>query len=115
MAEKKNEDTAIKGSSDPKIDAIKQLIFGENMAEYDQRFDEAIKELEIAKSDIETKRKELEDKMNSALIVMENEFKSKMEKMEDMFSKQVANLEDKKTNRKALGKMLQNIGEKLQA
>lgn len=115
MSDKESKNTAIESASDPKIDAIKQLIFGDNMAEYDKRFDGVIRELEKAKIDGDDKRAELDRRISEDLVTMKKDFEAKMEKMNDMFVSQIAKLEDKKADRKALGKMLQNIGEKLQA
>lgn len=111
----KKEETTTTVNNDPKIDAIKQLIFGENMTEYDQRFDETLKSLEDAKAEIEEKRKEMDAKIQDTLNSMNKEFEKKMTTMETLFLNHIERLDDKKTDRKALGKMLQNISEKLQA
>ncbi|MGB0887223.1 MAG: hypothetical protein ACPGSL_03795 [Vicingaceae bacterium] len=111
----KKEETTTAVNNDPKIDAIKQLIFGENMTEYDQRFDETLKSLEEAKAEIEEKRKEMDTKIQDTLNAMNTEFEKKMNAMETLFLNHVERLDNKKTDRKALGKMLQNISEKLQA
>ena len=115
MAKEQEQNKATVNVNDPKIDAIKQLIFGENMTEYDQRFEETLNSLEHAKVEIEEKRKEMDDKIHETLDLMNKEFEKKMKDMEVVFQNHLDKLEDKKADRKALGKMLQNISEKLQA
>ena len=115
MPKEQEQNKVVQNANDPKIDAIKQLIFGENMTEYDQRFEEALNSLEDAKVEIEAKRKEMDEKIHTTLDSMNEEFEKKMKAMEAVFQNHLDKLEDKKADRKALGKMLQNISEKLQA
>ena len=96
---------------DPKLLAIKQLIFGENMVEYDQRFNDTMEYLEKVK-------KELQDAIAAVESQLDQTAKNLRKEAEDQnnaLMNEIAKLEDKKADRKALGKMLQNIGEKLQA
>ena len=108
---KTNESAPMTG--DPKIDAIKQLIFGDNMIEYDQEFD-TIKEL-IAKTKTEIESNLAEQNKNLTSDI--NSLKAALEKsiaaLEKSTTKEMARLNDAKANRKALGKMLLNIGDKL--
>ena len=54
MTKKNLENNAEVTNTDSKIDAIKQLIFGDNIAEYSQEF-------ETLKNDLEKRRQELSD------------------------------------------------------
>ena len=113
MAEDKTNNNKGQEAVDPKIDAIKQLIFGDNMVEYDKRFDTLMDQIEKTKAAIEKKM----DAQNQSLKNDLNELKTALEKSIDSLdkstSKEMARLDDAKANRKALGKMLQNIGDKL--
>lgn len=119
MAEEKTEpieeQKPAQSSGDPKVDAIKELIFGENMTEYNKRFADTLGKLEQVKTDLETKRKALAQTIHNELADTKKEIESRMTAIESTIAKEVARLEDKKTDRKAIGKMLQNIAEKLQA
>lgn len=111
----KVKDKIVENENDKKMDAIKQLIFGENMVEYDQRFNELMEKLENTHQLLEEKIKLLDDTLNSTIDDLNSEFESKRLKLEDDFNIAFDKLDRKKTDRKALGKMLQTIGEKLQA
>ena len=78
------------------------------------QFKNALEELERAKNESEEKRKQLDLKIQEQLVSMKEEMNSKITDMENMFLNKIERLEDNKADRKSLGKMLQNIGEKLQ-
>lgn len=111
MEEKKGNN----GMQDPKLDAIKQIIFGENMVEYDQKFTDVLNQLNEAKQQLESQIKDTEAEINKVIAAFKKDFENRSSKIESTLEKEITRLDDKKTDRKALGKMLQNIGEKLQA
>ncbi len=114
MSEKETENI-VENENDRKVDAIKQLIFGENMVEYDQRFQKMMDKLEDTHRILEEKIEQLDHTVNATITDLNSEFESKRLKLEDEFHTAVDKLNDKKTDRKALGKMLQAIATKLQA
>tara|TARA_B100000965_G_scaffold389281_1_gene394768 strand:+ start:393 stop:740 length:348 start_codon:yes stop_codon:yes gene_type:complete len=107
--------TDVNHQNQEKMDAIKQLIFGDNMVEYDQRFKEVFDRIEKTQAELEDKLNSLDGQVKSTIEQLNKEFQLKSENLENQFLKAIEKLEDKKTDRKNLGKMLQNIGEKLQA
>lgn len=113
MADQKNTSSETT-TNDQKMDAIKQLIFGENMVEYDQRFEEVVSRIEATQASLEMKLQNLELNMNSVIDDLNSEFENKRLKLEDHFNILYDKLDNNKTDRKALGKMLANIGNKLQ-
>lgn len=109
--EQQNENSAEASS---KIDAIKQLIFGENMQAYDSEF-------EAVKIDILNKKQELEsliDEIRNELLQnidnLSTDINIRISDLENSIN-DIAdkNLEDKKLDRKLLGKLLMNLGEKI--
>ncbi|MBL4709037.1 MAG: hypothetical protein JKY48_11440 [Flavobacteriales bacterium] len=112
---KKEQDTVVENVNDTKMDAIKQLIFGENMVEYDQRFQKMMEKLEDTHRLLEEKIEQLDHTLNATIVDLNSEFESKRLKLEDDFNIAFDKLDNKKTDRKALGKMLETIGTKLQA
>ena len=125
MSENEVQEAIKTPDNEAKMDAIKQLIFGENMVEYDHKFNSLMNKLEKTQQLLEDKIAEVDSTLNATVSNLENalnstiddlnsEFESKSAKMEDRFNIAFDRMEDKKTDRKALGKMLQTIGEKLQ-
>ncbi|MFP4845436.1 fructose 1,6-bisphosphatase [Winogradskyella sp. PE311] len=96
-----------------KIDAIKELIFGENIQAYDSEF-------ETLKADINAKKKELEhliDDVKSELLQkidsLGTDLNIRITEVEDSLNEKVENLEETKVNRKLLGDLFIKLGEKI--
>ena len=96
-----------------KIDAIKQLIFGENMQAYDSEF-------ETLKKDILTKKKELEvlmDEVKSELLQnidnLSTDINIRITELENNLEDKVDDLNEKKVDRKLLGELFTKLGEKI--
>jgi len=101
--------------SDPtsKIDAIKQLIFGENIQEYDSEF-------EAVKQDILSKKKQLEaliDDVKSELLQnidnLSTDVNIRITEIEGSLNEKSEALDEKKVDRKQLGDLLVKLGEKI--
>lgn len=104
-----------KVSDDPssKIEAIKNLIFGENIAAYNSEF-------EKVKKDISSKKKELEDfiedtrkELNQAIDNLSTDINIRITELEDNLADKVDMLDTKKVDKKTLGDLLINLGEKI--
>lgn len=96
-----------------KINAIKDLIFGENIQEYNHEF-------ENIKADILKKKKELEafveDTKTELLKSIDNlstDVNIRITELEDKTVENIENLEDKKVDRQVLGDLLIKLGEKI--
>ncbi len=96
-----------------KIDAIKNLIFGDNIQEYDTEF-------QAVKKDILNKKKELESiiddtrsELMQAIDNLSTDLNIRITEVEDAFNKKADALDDKKLDRKQFGKLLMNLGEKI--
>lgn len=90
-----------------KMDAIKDIIFGEENAalrqslhELDQKYEKRLSQLDDRFSDL---IKELDMTLNNKLDNVEMDLKSEIDR-----------LDDQKTDRHTLGKMLETIGKSLQ-
>ena len=99
--------------SSSKLDAIKQLIFGENIQAYDSEF-------ETVKTDILSKKHELEnlidDTRKELLQNIDNlstDINIRITDLENSFNDKADRLDEKKLDRKLLGKLLMNLGEKI--
>ena len=102
-------------ANDPtsKIDAIKQLIFGENIQEYNHEF-------EAVKLDILNKKKELEnlvDDVKAELLQnidnLSTDINIRITELENTFEDKADALDEKKLDRKILGDLLIKLGEKI--
>ncbi len=98
-----------------KIDAIKQLIFGENMAEYSQEF-------ETLKKELEQRRKELSDfiddsrkELMGAIDNLGTDLNIRISDLEDSLNEKAETLENKKVDRVQLGDLLMKMGEKIKS
>jgi len=101
--------------SDPstKIEAIKNLIFGENIQEYNSEFDNI-------KHDIIEKKKALEnfiEEVRSELIQnidnLSTDLNIRITELESNIENKLDDLNEKKVDRRELGQLLINLGEKI--
>lgn len=102
-------------SSASKIDIIKNLIFGETIQTYD-------KEFEVLKNDILEKKKILEDlveeirtDLNTTLDSVSTDVNIRITELEKNLSDKIEDIETDKVNKKILGKLLIDLGEKIAA
>ena len=100
---------------DSRIAAVRDLIFGENIQQYEVNFDEVYEK--IAKLQQETEKKfealasDLEKKASSLQQVSE----SSITKLKEDLAAKIAHLDEAKADRKKLGKALEKIAQMLQA
>ncbi|WP_027419761.1 hypothetical protein [Crocinitomix catalasitica] len=93
-----------------KIQAVKELIFGQEIQNYDTEF----KEINARSLKNEEKSKNDYIALNNAISNLEKSVSARIDRLEADLNKKLALLDDKKTDRAKLGKMLIQIGEKLQ-
>lgn len=114
MAEEK-ENAKPEKSHDHKLDAIKEIIFGDQIKEYELEFRKL-------KEGIENQRKELEDELvqlkkeaNLQLENMKIDFNKALEEFKDEAFEELKSLDNSKTDKHVLGGLLEEIGKKLKA
>lgn len=96
-----------------KIEAIKNLIFGENIAEYNTEF-------EAIKADINKKKAAIEDlidstraELNKAIDNLGTDLNIRITELEDSVENKLDNLDENKVDRKLLGDLLIKLGHKI--
>ncbi len=108
-----NTTTAPAKNESSKIDAIKQLIFGEQIQTYNSEFDAVKKDILNKKNQlndlIETVKLELLQNIDSVAI----DVNIRITELEDKLEDKIETLEDKKVDRKMLGELLTKLGEKI--
>ena len=100
-------------SSVSKIDVIKNLIFGDTIQAYDAEFEEL-------KKDILQKKKVLDDLMEEVRIDLNNTIDSvstdvniRITELEKNIDNKIEDLGEASVNKKLLGKLLVELGEKI--
>ena len=100
-------------SNSSKIDAIKELIFGENIQAYNQEF-------EALKADILSKKAELQDLIGSVesellqnIDTLSTDINIRVTDLENSINDKLSKMENKKADRKLLSNLFIKLGEKL--
>lgn len=102
---------AIDNSS--KIEAIKNLIFGENIQEYNSEFQSVKEDILNKKQELEHLIDETRSELMQAIDNLSTDLNIRITEVEDAFNKRADSLDDKKLDRKQFGKLLVNLGEKI--
>ncbi len=110
---KKNVDLNSTTDSASKIEVIKNLIFGENIAEYNSEF-------ETLKKEIDTKRKELKDyiddtrqELMASIDNLSTDINIRITDLENALEDKADKLDEQKVDKKLLGDLLISLGEKI--
>ncbi|TYA86747.1 fructose 1,6-bisphosphatase [Seonamhaeicola marinus] len=113
MSEANKQNKQVKENSNSKIETIKNLIFGENIVEYDNEF-------EAIKNDILEKKVALENLISTTEIelkrVIDNlstDLNIRLTGLSDSIENKIEDLNRKKVNRKDLGDLLIKLGSKI--
>ncbi|MCJ8292390.1 MAG: hypothetical protein HRT58_20775 [Crocinitomicaceae bacterium] len=94
-----------------KIQAVKELIFGPDI----QTFEDQFKALNERLDDLQNQLIDESNERESSVHDLEKKTDNNLSKLEDQVQKELDRLKDKKTDRAVLGKLLIQIGEKLQS
>ncbi len=99
--------------SSSKIEAIKNLIFGENIVQYNSEFDQIRKEIDIKKSKLEDYIDEVRNELMQSIDSLSTDVNIRITDLEDNLQAKTDALTENKVDRKELGKLLINLGEKI--
>ena len=101
------------GTEVSKIEAIKDILFGENIQTYDEEF-------EVVKKDILAKKKELENlitdirtELDTAIDNLSTDLNIRITELDDKLQHKAELLEDKKVDRRMLSELFIKLGNKL--
>lgn len=101
-------------NTDDRIAAVRELIFGDNIKQYNSEFDELSNKIKIleekSSKDIASVVEQLEHKISD----LENLLDHKFQELSDDLDKKIADLDEEKADRKKLGKALEKIALMLQ-
>ncbi len=97
---------------------IRDILMGQQMAEYNKKFDEVEGKMGEMNSDISGKIKAMEKDMDSRLKSIEKDMNARFDKLENLLRTHVDDLNGKlsrtsKSDKENLGRMLQEMGKRL--
>ncbi len=100
-------------SSASKIDVIKNLIFGETIQAYDTEFEGLKKDILEKKKELEGLIEEIRSDLNTTLDNVSTDVNIRITELEKNLSDKIDDIETDKVNKKMLGKLLVDLGEKI--
>ena len=106
-------DNTEKLDSSSKIEAIKNLIFGENIEQYNSEFDTLKKDLEKKKKVLEDYIDEVRNELMQSIDSLSTDVNIRITDLEDALNAKTESLTEQKIDRKELGKLLIDLGEKI--
>ncbi len=114
MAQKNSDkDKKVNMDSSSKIEAIKNLIFGENIEQYDSEFDTLKKDLDTKKKALEAYIDEVREELMQSIDSLSTDVNIRITDLEDSLNARAEALSEEKLDRKELGKLLISLGEKI--
>lgn len=105
------------GMPDPldKLGMIRDIIFGQNMEEYNRQFDELKKMVDEKKAELDHYIKDVKGDLQEKIQELDRLMKDQVHNLEDSFAAKAKRLEEDKMNRATLGELLIDIGNKIKA
>jgi len=96
-----------------KIDLIKNIIFGENIQAYDSEFEALKKDILDKKKVLEELIEEVRADLNTALDSVATDVNIRITELEEKLDDRVEQLDEEKLDKKLLGNLLVELGEKV--
>ncbi|GEQ85080.1 hypothetical protein ULMS_05880 [Patiriisocius marinistellae] len=116
MSKKNNpEESTNPIDSASKIEAIKNLIFGENIQQYNSEFDSVKKEIDKQKATLEEYIDQVRGELMQSIDSLSTDVNIRITDLEDAMNDKTEDLMEKKVDRRELSKMLIALGEKIGA
>lgn len=111
----KQTEPEISQDSSSKIEAIKNLIFGENIQQYNSEFETLKKEIEKQKNALESYIDEVRGELMQSIDSLSTDVNIRITDLEDSLNEKTETLTEQKVDRRELSKMLISLGEKIGA
>lgn len=100
---------------DSRIAAVRDLIFGENIQQYDSEFADVYDKIKKLQEEHQKDLAEAVHNIENKLADLESLVDHKFQDLNDDLEKKLADLDDEKADRRKLGKALEKIAQMLQA
>lgn len=99
---------------DSRIAAVRDLIFGENIQQYNSEFEDVFNRIKALQSKTESNLGDAVANLENKLADLESLMDHKFQDLNDDLDKKLADLDDEKADRRKLGKALEKIAQMLQ-
>ncbi|WP_435416188.1 hypothetical protein [Polaribacter aestuariivivens] len=99
---------------DSRIAAVRDLIFGENIQQYNTEFADVYDKIKALQNETRTNLSEAVSNLENKLADLESLMDHKFQDLNDDLDKRLADLDDEKADRRKLGKALEKIALMLQ-
>lgn len=99
---------------DSRIAAVRDLIFGENIQQYNSEFDDVYSKIESLKEENQKNLAASVTNLENKLADLESLMEHKIQDLNDDFEKRVADLDEERIDRRKIGKALEKIALMLQ-
>jgi len=100
-------------STTSKIETIRNLIFGDTIESYDSEFESVKKDILNKKKTLEKLIEQVKDDLNIAVDNISTDVNIRITELEKNLDTRIENLEHDAVDKKALGKLLIQMGEKI--
>jgi archaellum component FlaC len=98
-----------------KIEAIKNLIFGDNIQAYDSEFETLKQDILNKKKDLEDLLEEVGSDLRKSIDNLSTDINIRITDLEQSLEGKIGDLEEKSVDKDALGKLLIELGKKVSA
>ncbi len=99
--------------SSSKIETIKNLIFGDNIQQYNSEFESLKKEIVQKREELKALVEETHQEINTLVDNLSTDLNIRITELEGTFSEKAANLNSKKVDKETLGALLIKIGNQI--
>ena len=99
---------------DPKIEAIKEIIFGDNIKEINHEFEEVKARLQEHRQALDEHMNQVRQELEKSIQQLHQDTEKEMEAMKEDTLKRIAQLENSVPTNVNLGRMFEEVGRKLQ-
>ena len=96
-----------------KIEAIKELIFGENIQEYNSEFEKLKADLKEKRDELKKFIDETRDELMTSIDNLSTDVNIRITDLENALEDKVDRIDEQKVNRETLGSLLVELGNKI--
>lgn len=101
--------------ADPKIEAIKDIIFGDTIKDIEREFNDTQSLIQQHKATMEQQVSTLRTNMDQMVKELRQDLDKHVATLKEEMTEKFSQLQNSSADRSALGKMLEDIGKKLQS
>ena len=99
--------------TDQRLEAVKELLFGQNVQEYREEFKELRDQIAALDKKLTKKNEELESKLSERIDHLEAKLDSQLSAMNNLLEEKLQALDDRKIDKKQLASLLTGIAKQL--